>query len=224
MPVSNNDLVKEIRAMTAKFDKLIERMDEMDQKLDKEVLDINSEITSIHTSFTNSMLEVKSELDVELHIIHEKIADLNNNSNNNTDLAKPLELTVHGIPELDGENLRSTISAISSVINFEDEKSIVKVHRLKPTHQAPSSTIVNTNANKLPPIIIEFATTNSRRLFHSKYFSFIRTDPLKLSHIGLEGQGRIFINENLPKERLNLLKKAKRMQSCGKLAGAYSVN
>lgn len=220
MPVSNNDLVKEIRIFSATLIKLNERLDEMDQKIDKEILDINNQIASIHTSFTKALLEVKNELDVELRALHEKFNTLK--TINGNIVAIPFELTIHGISELDGENLNSIISKLSSVINFEDQKSIVKVHRLKQVHQVSSSTIVNTNI--LPPIIINFNTTNSRRMFHTKYFAFIKTDPLKLSHIGFESHDRIFINENLPKECLEILKKAKRMQKSGKIENAYSFN
>lgn len=200
--------------MSAKFDKINVRIDEMDEKIDKEVLDINSEITTVHTQLNNAMLEVKNEMDFELRILNEKITELKNINNN----GKMFELTVSGIPVIDCENLGSTIAKISSVLKFEDDKSIVNVHRLISKHQTSQSPITNTN------VIICFNTIKSRRLFLSKYFAFIKMDPLKLNHIGIDGQNRIFINENVSKQCLDLLKKAKVMKKDGKIAGAYTYN
>lgn len=59
MSVSNNDLLKEIRIMVTRFDKITERLDKLERKLDTDVLDINDKITQVHTSLVNDMTEVK---------------------------------------------------------------------------------------------------------------------------------------------------------------------
>lgn len=199
--------------MGMKFDKVTERLNEMDQKIDSEVLDINNEIAAVNKQFTSAMLEVKNELDAELRILHGKFDGLSNINNN---MGNSFELSVNGIPKSDGENLES--AKISSVIKFEMEKSIVDIHRLTHAHQASRSPNANTN------VIICFDTKQNRRLFLSKYLSFIKAEPLKLSHIEIDSQSRIFVNENISKECLGLLKKAKMLKKAGKLASAYTYD
>lgn len=214
MTVSNNDLLKD--SMVVKFDKVTER-----QRMDhnNKVSNINNKIVKL-TSLRNDILKVKNESNVESLKFHERIDGLSIKNN----MERTLDLTMNGIPESIG-NLKSTIYKISSVINFEDEKSIVNIYRLNSTstQQVSMTTIENKNV-KILPIVINFATKQSRHLFHSKYFAFIKTDPLKLSHIGIDSDSRIFVNENLSKHCLVLLKKAKQLKKAGKIAGAYSYD
>lgn len=211
MPVANNELLKEIRIMASKLEKVTDTVHNLEQKTDKDVLDINNELEAIHKQFSNAMLEIKNELDLEMRHMHEKVNSVTNANNN---MQKSLELSISGIPDTDGENLHTTISRISQLIMFEDIKSIVRLHRLKPTQQSSSSLITN--------IIVCFTTTHSRRLFLSKYFAFIKNIPLKLSHIGINSDDRIYVNENLSKQSLELLKKAKSLMKTGKIAGVYT--
>lgn len=75
----------------------------------------------------------------------------------------------------------------------------------------------------IPPRL-KFSTIVSRRTFHAKYFAFCKTDALKLLHIGFDSSNRIFINENLSKTDLDLLKRAKHLKKIGKISRAYSYD
>lgn len=212
MPVANSELIKDIRVLTTKLEEVIDTLNNLEKRIDNETLDINNQIDVIHTQFTNSMLEVKNELDHELRLMNDKIEEIKI-ANSNTNRA--LELTISGLPEMDSDELQSTISKICSLISFE-MKTIVDIRRLFHTHQSTHGPMSN--------VIICFASTMSRRLFHSKYFTFIKTDPLKLSHIGIDNQSRIYINENLSKQCLDILKKAKSLKKNGKIAGVQSYD
>lgn len=187
MPVSNNELIKEIRNMAVKFEQMTERMDNLEQNLDKVVQVVNNEITTVHTQFSTALLEVKGEVQKGLRLLNEKIDGVLINTR------KSVELSLSGIPELDGEDLKLAISKISSLIMYEDEEAIVNICRLKPAQQQSSS-------GPIANVIVCFISTKSRRLFPSKYFAFFKTGPLKLTHIGINSQSRIFINENVSKE------------------------
>lgn len=159
------------------------------------------------------MLEVKNELDHELRLLNGKIDGITfTNKNNSTN--KALELTISGLPDMENDKLQSTVSKICSQISFDDAKSIVDIHRLFHTHQSTHAPVSN--------VIVCFASKTSRRLFHSKYFNFIKTDPLKLSHVGIDS--RLYINKNLSTKCLEVLKKAKLLKKNGKIAGAYSYD
>lgn len=212
MPVSNNELLKEIRIMTSKLDQLTDTVNILEQKIDNEVLDINNEIAVIHTQISNCMLEVKNEFDNSLRMLQEKVDGIKAGNNNN-EVQKSLELTISGIPETNGESLQTIVSVISTWIAFENNNSIVRTHRLKPTSQLSLGPISN--------VIVCFTSAPSRRLFLTKYFAFIKTGPLLLSHIGMNSHDRIYINENISKQTLELLKEAKALKRIGKLADAY---
>lgn len=107
------------------------------------------------------------------------------------------------------------------MINFDDVTSIVNINRLK---YAQETGVINGTDGAKWPIIVKFASKLSRRLFHSKYFAFNKNDSLKLSHIGLAGQSRIYFNENLCKQDLDLLRKAKKLKVKGKIAAVSSYD
>lgn len=210
MPVSNNDLLKEIRAMGARFDMVTGRLDNVDERLNNNFSDVNNRCNQIDVSLST----FKSETKQELAKLSERINALDINK---SDAETVVDLLVKGIPYADGENLQETISAISRVIQFDDEESIINIHRLK------SKSSVE-NDMKAMPVILKFSSQSTRRKFHGKYFAFTKTDTLKLSHIGLGDDERIFIKENLNKHKLDLLKRAKKLKKNGKIAAAYSYN
>lgn len=205
MPVSNNDLLKEIRSMGTRFDTVNERLEKLDHRLDNNVSDINNRISHV----SESLSAVNNETTKELVALTKRIDALEMNNTKNIDLI------IKGIPCVDGENLQSMISAISRVINFNDEQSITSIYRMKST----STSVVN-----IRPVIVKFVNQHSRRLFHVKYFAFTKSDCLRLSHIGIGSDNRIFINENLSKQNLDLLRKAKKLKKDGKIAAAYSYD
>lgn len=160
MPVANNDLQKEIRIIAKKLEEVTDMLNKLDQKIDKDVQDINDEIEAVRTQFTKAMLEVKNELDHELRSLHDKFNGININDTTNTQ--KSLELSISGIPMIDGENLNSIISKIGSLIAFNDDKSIASTYRLKSTQQ--------TTMNPISNVIVCFATVQSRRFISIKIF------------------------------------------------------
>lgn len=217
--VSNNDLLKEIRAMAAKFDKANERMDNMQQLHENNISDINEKIIQIHSSTNVDIAELRNNTNNAITKILERIDSLENDKKI---MDKVNDLIIIGIPYSMDENLRATVSNISVVINYEENDSIISAVRFKSLR--PESNVVDNNATKVAPIILKFKTTPSRRTFHAKYFAFCKTDALKLSHIGIDCNNRIYINENLSKTNLDLLKKAKKLKKSGKIAGAYSYD
>ena len=134
---------------------------------------------------------------------------------------KTTDLIVKGIPFTDGENLQAIITTISRLLSFEDVHSIERIQRLKHTPKSNSQEIAEV---KSMPVVVKFTTSNSRRFFHNKYFAFSKTDALKLSHIGFDSDSRIYINENLTKHNLDLLRRAKKLKKDGKIAAAYSYD
>lgn len=194
--------------MSVLFENMTERMDNLEKKLDDEAQTVNEEITTVHTQFSKSLLEVKSEMQNGIRLLNEKIDAVNINTR------KSVEISLSGIPESEGEDLKVAIFKISSLIMYEDLEAIVDISRLKPVQQQSSS-------GSIGNVIVRFTTMHSRRLFLSKYFAFITTCQLKLTHIGINSQSRIFINENSSKECLDLLKKAKMMKQAGKIAGVH---
>lgn len=217
--VSNNDLLKEIRAMAVKFDKANERMDNMQQLHENNISNINEKINQIHSSIKVDVTEIKKETNNEISKLLERIISLENDNNN---MDKTTDLIISGIPYSVDENLRATALNISVVINYQEEDSIISAVRFKSPKQG--SCVEDNNTTKVAPIVLKFSTISSRRTFHAKYFAFSKTDALKLSHIGYDSNNRIFVNENLSKTNLDLLKKAKQLKKRGKIAGAYSYD
>lgn len=214
MPVSNNDLLKEIRAMGLRFDTFTEKMSNLDQRLDNNISETNKNNLEIRESMEVLANEMKSEMAAITKRIDAIEID-------RCKLEKSTELIVKGIPLADGENLQAIITTISGILNFEDARSIGSIQILKRTPKSDSREIATV---KSMPVVVKFTTSNSRRLFHNKYFAFTKTDAIKVSHIGFDGDSRIFINENLTKHNLDLLRRAKKLKKEGKIAAAYSYD
>lgn len=217
--VSNNDLLKEIRAMSVKFDKANERMDNMQKLHENNISNINEKIIQIHSSIKVDITETKKETNNEIAKLLERIVSLENDKKN---MDKATDLIISGIPYSVDENLLATVSNISVVINYQEEDTIISAIRFKSPRQEIN--VNDNNTTKVAPIILKFSTIFSRRTFHAKYFAFCKTDALKLMHIGFDSSNRIFVNENLSKTNLDLLKKAKQLKKKGKIAGAYSYD
>lgn len=201
--------------MASKFDKVSGRLDNLEQKLDNNVSDINNKVSNAATSSTIQIAEMKNQIDIELAKFNNRIATLEDKTRNE---GRVMDLVINGIPYSPDENLQSVMSKIVSVIKFDEQNSIVNVNRLK---FAQEPDVMDSMKS---PIIVKFATKVSRRLFHTKYFTFTKNDSLNLSHIGLDGQNRIYVNENLCKEDLDLLRKAKKLKAKGKIAAVYSYD
>lgn len=218
MPVSNNDLLKEIRSMAVKFEKVSERLDNFEQKLDNNVSEINNKLSDAVTSSTSGIEKVKIQMEIELAKVNNRIDILEDKMRNE---GRVMDLVITGIPYSLDESLQSVISKLVSVINFDDEKSIVNINRLKYAHEPDVKNGVDSSKW---PIIVKFASKLSRRQFHSKYFAFNKNNSLKMSHIGLVGDNRVYVNENLCKQDLELLRKAKKLKLKGKIAAVYSYD
>lgn len=215
--VSNNDLLKEIRNISTRFDKVEEKLQDMDTKLDNNVAEVNQKINQVHSTLSTELSSMKNDMSTELAKLKDRITTLENNKNNSD---KATDLVINGIPHLEQENLRVVVSKICFVIKFQDVQSILGIHRLKSTRQEPSVTTIG----KMTPIIVKFTTKQSRRVFHMKYFAFTKIGGLKLSHVDIDSETRVYINENLSKQSLELLRKAKKLVKDGKIAGAYSYD
>lgn len=221
MPVSNNDLLKEIRSMAANFEEISGRLNNLEQKIDNNVLDINNKISDAVASSTNSIAEVKTQMDIELAKVYNRITILEDKTKNE---GRVTELVITGIPYSPDENLQSVIAKIVSVLSFDDKKSITNINRLKLAQKSNVRNGMDITNGSTGPIIVNFETKLSRRRFHTKYFEFIKNDSLNMSHVGLVGQNRIYVNENLSKQDLDLLRKAKTLKSKGKIAAVYSYD
>ena len=136
-------------------------MSNLDQRLENNVSKGNKNICEIPESMDVLTSETKSELAK----ISKRIDVLEINGSKRE---KNMDLINH--PFADGENLQTTISAISRILNFDDVQSI----------HTPRSNGQEIAEVKSMPVIVKFATLRSRRHFHVKYFEFTKSDALKI--------------------------------------------
>lgn len=161
--VSNNDLLKEIRAMAVKFDKVNERMDNMQQSHENNISNINEKIIQMHSSIKVDVTEITKETNNEIAKLLERIVSLENGTKN---LDKATDLIISGIPYSGDENLRATISKISVVIGYQEEDSIISAVRFK--SPKPEVRVEDNNTTKVAPIVLKFSTIFSRRTFQDR--------------------------------------------------------
>lgn len=189
-------LITEFRQTNLKIDNLNEKIDDMKNELATVSCDIQA--------LKGECAEKFRATDAALHSVNKRVDHLQQTVGS---LENRSELTIRGIPFMNGENLNAYFEAICKQLSVRE--STAHIRRLKTTNRAESEGL----------IVVEFSLKNDRDDFYGAY---LRTRDLKLRHVGLDSDHRIYINENLTVSARKLKVLALDLKRAGKLTSVFT--
>lgn len=172
-------------------------------KIDTVKMELQSDIASVKNEYATKFQQHDSALESlnrMVDCVSQKVGALENRN----------ELIISGIPFQTGEDLNSTLNAISRHLEVKDTSALVaKTRRITSA----------SNSDRTGLILVEFALKSSRDEFYSAY---LRKRDLKLKHLGLDSDRRVYINESLTTEQRKLKSTALHLKKAGKLVSVYT--
>lgn len=192
--VTNNELARMItnqnKILQARMDKL---EDELHSQLSKGLDEIKAELSDVNTRLRK--VEAEQEGNAE-SIARTLLTD---------------DLTISGVPYTVGEDLQHYFRCWCLAMGYADNMvPLVDIRRLT---RSP----LNAGSNCL--ILMQFAFTNQRNDFFSKYLAM---RSLNLAQIGFQANKRVYVNESLTPAARKIKAKAIELKKQGKLAYAFS--
>lgn len=127
-------------------------------------------------------------------------------------------LIISGIKQSNDENVFTILQNIGAKLNTRiDPSNVKRIVRMQKAglkeEKQPSS------------ILVEFVHDHVKERLMKNYLTFIRTkQPLKCCDIGINTDGRIYINKHVPKEVIKLFGKCNQMKKEGKIQHAIPKN
>lgn len=169
---------------------LSKRFDETNQNIDSSKAELNSKLDSIKDDLQKQIRSVEQNLNALKATCNNEHKALNSRIDLATESIQRLEnrteLLAAGIPYLTNEDLRNYVLQIAETIGFDSEK-VFHIHckRLRSGNLSDGNECF---------ILLQFSVACLRDEFYAKYLA--KRD-LKLRHIGISSERRIYINENL---------------------------
>lgn len=179
-----------------------------------EVVGVHEKIDAIKSELKTEIQSMKNECavkfqqhDAALESLHKRVDSV---SNLIGALANRNELIISGIPSTPGENLNYTLKAIGKYLAVKDTTiQMVETRRMSS----------GKNSDRDGLIVVEFPLKAARDEFYSAY---LRRRDLRLNHIGIDSDRRVYVNESLTSEARKLKAAALHLKKAGKLASVYT--
>lgn len=179
-------------------DKIFSFLNKLDAKFDKISEDFKSDLgrqsLEVRKDFQKHLSEFDNKLVCVINEQSAKVCELESVNENNERISRLNDVVIKGVPNGHNDKLFEIFDKISVAINYEHSKfsSLNNLFRLK-------------SSGDSHPILLQFSTQLLRREFMSKYFAH---GGLKLSHIGITSDSRIYACDNLTKKNNAILQKA----------------
>lgn len=232
--ITNDVLLSRIDELTKVVNSLKNEITSaIDKKIQEVFLDVNNKINCLsdrietieqtllskNNSIETTLETISKQTQTDCKIFKEQLNDVgerltaletNPTVNNEIDerivhlerLSHNCDLIISGIPPM-CRDLDSAVNNIYKTLNVPLDKSCSgAIFRLR-------------NGS----VVVKFISTMARQQVFSNYLKFAR---LNVSHIGFDGDQRIYINESLCKETARLLKMAIRLRRGGHIFSAFT--
>lgn len=214
---ANNDVNVNSITLEGMMMTMMKQFTETRQLIDtvrNEIKDVNNKIDDVKIELKADIKSVKDECkakfqhyDAALESVNKRVDDVTREI---AALQNRNELIISGIPMQPDENLNSTLTDIGKYLAVKDTSNLMATtRRMKSGSSSHNDGLV----------AVEFALKATRDEFYSAY---LRKRDLKLKHIGLNSDRRIYINESLSTEARKLKSAALHLKKAGKLASVYT--
>lgn len=192
------------------IDMLSKRFDETNDHIRSSKAELNSKLDSIKEDLQKQIMSVEQNLSALKISCEDEHKSLNSRVAHVTESVQRLEnrteLIAAGIPYLTNENLQNYLQSIAEEIGFDNDK-VFHIHckRLRSGNLSDGNDCF---------ILLQFSVTGLRDEFYSKYLA---KRNLKLRHIGINSDRRIYINENLTVKAREIKRAALKLRRENKL-------
>lgn len=196
--------------MTFSLQDLGNMMKNLDRKMDDAVKTLQENINAVRTDVFHHLAQMNSDVQSEFAKSYHHIAESDKRIHT---LEKHLiqdDVIITGIPKTVTKNVTKYFNDICVTIGV-DAASVI-----------PRSVFRLPSKSNMSPIIVKFCNPESKSEFFSKYKDF---ENLSITHIGLpqnKASPRIYINNCITKQCLELKKEAKRLLENGYI-GRFQV-
>lgn len=154
---------------------------------------------------------ISEQVNAKLAAVYEDNLERDNRIDNLERIQLLTDLIIHGIPKFPSEDIHIIFQNICTKIKFDIPicNTITSLFRIKQER------------NSKPSIIVKFVSQNVRNNFLSL---FGKSRGLILKDIGIEADGRIFVNESLSKLNLQIFRYAMSLKKTNAIAGVTTYN
>ncbi|XP_055606195.1 uncharacterized protein LOC129754266 [Uranotaenia lowii] len=185
------------RMIDAAISQVLLKISETKTEIQSEITTLRDELSEYKQKCSKSIRSVQEEL----KLTQEKMLHL----------AKSNDLIITGIPFQPNEKLGDTIRKVSLALGFADsELPLVSAKRLSRSPIQESSS---------PPILVEFAFKSVRNEFFGRY---LKKRSLALTHIDINVNRRIYINENLSESTRKLKGELLKLKRSGSIQSVFT--
>ncbi|XP_062550476.1 uncharacterized protein LOC134215274 [Armigeres subalbatus] len=195
-----------MRTMMKQFAETRQLIDTVRSEINNQIVAVKTELKCDIESLKVECTEKFQQQDAALESLEKRV---DNVSQTLGALANRNELIISGIPFQNDERLNTVLEDISKHLDINRSSLLAAARRM-----APSS-----SSDKNSLFVVEFALKSTRDQFYSAY---LRKRDLKLKHIGMDSDRRIYINESLTVEARNLKSAALNLKKAGKLTSVYT--
>ncbi|XP_055589774.1 uncharacterized protein LOC129741968 [Uranotaenia lowii] len=194
----SSDILDRIQSMIdVAIQQVLTKISETKEELQSEIATLRDEMSKYKQECSQSILSVQEDLKLtQNRMLH---------------LTKANDLIITGIPFQTDERLNDIICKISRTLGFSDDGlPLVHARRLA---RLPIKTTTS------PPVLLEFAFKSVRNDFYSRY---LKTCNLSLTHIDININRRIYINENLSEHTRKLRGEVLKLKQSGLVLSTFT--
>lgn len=174
--------------------------------------DILDEMRNGFKSVNERIDSYQEHVNTKITTIENRISDIEHEQKR---MQKENNLAISGIPYIMNEKVYDIFLQIAKIINFNEVQTMVNIFR-------SGKKQISGQEENTSPIVVQFANKFAKASFHHQYLTYLRSNQLLLSNIGIDSNKRFFINEQLTAKSYNLLKSAKRLVKEMKIIKAFS--
>lgn len=200
----------------------IRKIEASASKMNADVQTLANEIIKLKNSDSSWKQEMEMRIETSIDKkIEERMAALRNlpipraSLTNATHVAGRKNVVIAGVPRSANEDTVSVVKKLARQINFTMPNymdNCFRVDKKGDTDEPPNNAI----------ILLKFTTEIAMDSFMKCYFGYIRKKRLVPTDIGLEGEDRIYVNEQMNPEIVPLFKTALQLRREGKIAQVSS--
>lgn len=165
-----------------------------------------------NNTIRNEIKDVSDKLNTQLVAVYDENLERDSRIDNLERLQLLSDLLIQGIPKMPNEDINTIFQTICTKIKFDIPVSyaLTAIFRIK----------IDRSANK-PSIIVKFVSQNSRNKFLQL---FRKSKGLCLKDIGMDLDGRIFVNESLSKLNLQIFRYVMAYKKHTNIVGVTTYN
>lgn len=197
-----------LQAINSQFARTNAQINGISRKIDSIKTELEGRLNNVIDDISSIKQECAAKFqcyDAVIHALDEKVEVISQEIGN---LANRNDLIVSGIPMVKEEDLSAHFEAMWTHVGLREcATPPVDIRRLK------------SGAKNESTILLQFALRNHRDDFFSNY---LRQRDLRLCHLGIDSQRRVYVNENLTVGGRRLKAAALRLKKARKLSSVHS--